>query len=256
MTSAGGLAPLGQGTSLPVSLLLSGPAGGVLAAADAAAAAGFLDVVTFDMGGTSTDVCLVRGGIPEPAGERHVAGFPVRMPSLDVHTIGAGGGSIASIDSGGALQVGPRSAGARPGPACYGHGGVEPTVTDANLVAGRLDRSAELPGIGLPRRRGGRGRARSSRRDGRRRDRGGRCRDGGGRSFGVGGSGCRSGRAGPRCVRGCGSAPRLCDRRGARHGGGGRAGSCRRLVGTGLPDGTASRSTWSAVGSVRPMIRG
>ena len=148
MTSAAGLVPIGRGAELPVSLLLSGPAGGVLAAASAALAAGFPDVVTFDMGGTSTDVCLVQSGIPAPAGERSVGGFPIRMPSLDVHTIGAGGGSIASVDAGGALQVGPRSAGARPGPACYGWGGEEPTVTDANLVAGHLDPDAELPGIG------------------------------------------------------------------------------------------------------------
>jgi len=148
MTSAGGLAEVERGAAVPVSLLLSGPAGGVLAAAAAAEAAGFPDVVTFDMGGTSTDVCLVQGGIPAPAGERTVGGFPIRMPSLDVHTIGAGGGSIAAVDPGGALQVGPRSAGARPGPACYGWGGEEPTVTDANLVAGRLDPDAELPGIG------------------------------------------------------------------------------------------------------------
>ncbi len=148
MTSGAGLTRIEQGAQLPVSLLLSGPAGGVLAAAAAAEAAGFPDVVTFDMGGTSTDVCLVQGGIPAPAGERSVGGFPIRMPSLDVHTIGAGGGSIAVVDTGGALQVGPRSAGARPGPACYGWGGNEPTVTDANLVAGRLDPAAELPGIG------------------------------------------------------------------------------------------------------------
>ncbi|WP_421119113.1 hydantoinase/oxoprolinase family protein [Aquihabitans daechungensis] len=145
---SGGLARLDRGADLPVSLLLSGPAGGVLAAAAAAHAAGFPDVVTFDMGGTSTDVCLVQGGIPAPAGERSVGGFPIRMPSLDVHTIGAGGGSIAAVDAGGALQVGPRSAGARPGPACYGWGGDEATVTDANLVAGHLDPAAELPGIG------------------------------------------------------------------------------------------------------------
>lgn len=148
MTSAAGLARIERGADLPVSLLLSGPAGGVLAAAAAAEAAGFGDVVTFDMGGTSTDVCLVQGGIPAPAGERSVGGFPIRMPSLDVHTIGAGGGSIAVVDAGGALQVGPRSAGARPGPACYGWGGDEATVTDANLVAGHLDPEAELPGIG------------------------------------------------------------------------------------------------------------
>ena len=149
MTSAGGLVPLDEGADRPVSLLLSGPAGGVLAGAAAALAAGFPDAVTFDMGGTSTDVCLVRGGAPEPAGERRVAGLPIRMPSLDVHTIGAGGGSIAHIDSGGALVVGPRSAGAEPGPACYGRGGSEPTVTDADLVLGRIPGGAAFPGLGV-----------------------------------------------------------------------------------------------------------
>jgi 5-oxoprolinase (ATP-hydrolysing) len=148
MTSAGGLVPVGRGAEVPVSLLLSGPAGGVLAAAAAADASGWPDAVTFDMGGTSTDVCLVQGGVPEPAGERTVGGFPIRQPSLDVHTIGAGGGSIARIDPGGALAVGPESAGAVPGPASYGLGGTRPTVTDANLVAGRLPAGAELPGIG------------------------------------------------------------------------------------------------------------
>lgn len=148
MTSAGGLTDLATASRFPVGLLLSGPAGGVLAGSAAAAASGYPDAVTFDMGGTSTDVCLVQGGVPEPAGERSVAGFPIRRPSLDVHTIGAGGGSIARIDPGGALQVGPRSAGAVPGPACYGHGGTEPTVTDADLVAGHLPEGVELPGIG------------------------------------------------------------------------------------------------------------
>jgi N-methylhydantoinase A/oxoprolinase/acetone carboxylase beta subunit len=110
---------------------------------------GFPDAVTFDMGGTSTDVCLVLGGQPAPAAEREVAGLPVRMPALDVHTIGAGGGSIARLDDGGALLVGPRSAGAVPGPACYGRGGTEPTVTDADLVAGRIPAGAAFPGMGV-----------------------------------------------------------------------------------------------------------
>ena len=123
MTSAGGLVALDAAADRPASLLLSGPAGGVRAGAAAAVAAGFPDAVTFDMGGTSTDVCLILDGVPAPAAERIVAGFPVRVPSLDVHTIGAGGGSIARIDSGGALVVGPESAGAVPGPACYGRGG-------------------------------------------------------------------------------------------------------------------------------------
>lgn len=148
MTSAGGLVPVTGAAETPAALLLSGPAGGVLAGAAAAVAAGFPDAVTFDMGGTSTDVCLVLDGRAAPAAERTVAGLPVRLPSLDIRTIGAGGGSIATIDSGGALTVGPRSAGARPGPACYGHGGTDATVTDADLVAGHLLPGTLLPGIG------------------------------------------------------------------------------------------------------------
>ena len=147
MTSAGGLVPLADAADRPAALLLSGPAAGVLAGAAAAVAAGYPDAVTFDMGGTSTDVCLVIDGQPEPAAQRSVGGLPVRLPSLDVHTIGAGGGSIARIDPGGALAVGPRSAGAEPGPACYGRGGTEPTVTDADLVAGRIPADAAFPGL-------------------------------------------------------------------------------------------------------------
>ncbi len=148
MTSAGGLVDLRDAADLPAALLLSGPAGGVLAAAEAARANGFPDAVTFDMGGTSTDVCLVLGGAPEPAQERTVAGFALRLPALDVHTIGAGGGSVAAIDPGGALVVGPESAGANPGPACYGRGGTRPTVTDADLVLGHIRADTVLPGIG------------------------------------------------------------------------------------------------------------
>src|SRR5437763_927884 len=148
MTSAGGLVPAGEAAELPVALLLSGPAGGVQAAAAAAAAAGFADAVSFDMGGTSTDVCLILGATPEPAPGRTAAGFPIRLPSLDIHTIGAGGGSIARIDAGGALAVGPRSAGADPGPACYGRGGTEPTVTDADLVLGRIPEDATFGDLG------------------------------------------------------------------------------------------------------------
>ena len=148
MTSAGGLLPVEIAAELPAALLLSGPAGGVRAAAAVATACGFPDAVSFDMGGTSTDVCLVRGGVPEPAPERLVAGFPIRLPALDVHTIGAGGGSVARIDSGGALTVGPQSAGAVPGPACYGRGGDAPTVTDADLVLGRIDPDATFPDLG------------------------------------------------------------------------------------------------------------
>lgn len=148
MTSAGGLIPVGAGARAAASLLLSGPAGGVRAAAEIAAACGFADAVSFDMGGTSTDVCLVRGRAPEPTSERNVAGFPIRLPALDVHTVGAGGGSIARLDAGGALVVGPRSAGAVPGPACYGRGGREPTVTDADLVLGRIPADSAFPDLG------------------------------------------------------------------------------------------------------------
>jgi N-methylhydantoinase A/oxoprolinase/acetone carboxylase beta subunit len=148
MTSAGGLLPAEAAADLPAALLLSGPAGGVRAGAAVAAACGFADAVTFDMGGTSTDVCLVLGGLPEPAAQRTAAGYPVRLPSLDVHTIGAGGGSIAALDPGGALVVGPESAGADPGPACYRRGGTAPTVTDADLLLGRIPADAALPGLG------------------------------------------------------------------------------------------------------------
>ena len=148
MTSAGGLVPVVDGGRAAASLLLSGPAGGVRAAAEIAAACGYADAVSFDMGGTSTDVCLIRGRVPEPTSERVVAGFPIRLPALDVHTVGAGGGSIARIDAGGALLVGPRSAGAVPGPACYGRGGEEPTVTDADLVLGRIPADSAFPDLG------------------------------------------------------------------------------------------------------------
>ncbi len=149
LTSAGGLVPIADAADVPAALLLSGPAGGVLAGAAAARADGFADAITFDMGGTSTDVCLVRGAVPEPAPGRLVAGFPIRLPSLDVQTIGAGGGSIARIDPGGALAVGPESAGAVPGPACYGRGGDVPTVTDADLVLGRIPADHPFPGLGV-----------------------------------------------------------------------------------------------------------
>jgi N-methylhydantoinase A/oxoprolinase/acetone carboxylase beta subunit len=151
MTSAGGLLPASAAAELPAALLLSGPAGGVRAGAVVAAANGFPDAVTFDMGGTSTDVCLILDGVPAPAAQRDVGGFTVRFPALDVHTIGAGGGSIARLDPGGALVVGPQSAGAEPGPACYGRGGNEPTVTDANLMLGRIPADAAFGGLRLDR---------------------------------------------------------------------------------------------------------
>ena len=144
MTSVGGLLDASTAAERPAALLLSGPAGGVRAAAAVAVACGYPDAITFDMGGTSTDVCLVLDGEPTLATTRHVGGYPVRFPALDIHTIGAGGGSIAHVDAGGALVVGPRSAGADPGPACYGRGGREPTVTDADLVAGRIPAGASF----------------------------------------------------------------------------------------------------------------
>jgi len=144
MRSSGGIATIEEAAGHAALILVSGPAAGVVAAERIAALAGVDDAIAFDMGGTSTDVCLVTGGRAGRADQRDVAGFPVRVPMVDIHTVGAGGGSIARRDSGGALRVGPRSAGASPGPACYGRGGTEPTVTDANLLLGRLP--ARLPG--------------------------------------------------------------------------------------------------------------
>jgi N-methylhydantoinase A len=143
MLSSGGVVPAEEAAAHPARLLVSGPAGGVVGAGLVARRAGFEDAIAFDMGGTSTDVCLLPGCRAERVSEREVGGLPVRLPSVDVHTVGAGGGSLVRRDAGGALRVGPESAGADPGPACYGRGG-GPTVTDANLLLGRLP--AELPG--------------------------------------------------------------------------------------------------------------
>jgi N-methylhydantoinase A len=146
MTSSGGTAGIAHAAAAPVQTLLSGPAAGVVAAGAVARSAGFDDAIAFDMGGTSTDVCLIRGGLPEVATSSQIAGLPFRTPAVGIHSVGAGGGSIAWIDVGGALRVGPRSAGADPGPACYGKGGQEPTVTDAHSVLGQLDPDRELGG--------------------------------------------------------------------------------------------------------------
>lgn len=146
MRSSGGLMSLEEAAALPAAILLSGPAGGVVAAAALGRALGRDHLIAFDMGGTSTDVCRIQGGRPEVAYERAVDGYPCRLPAVAVHTIGAGGGSLGWADAGGALRVGPRSAGARPGPACYGRGGTGATVTDAHLVLGRLDPSTPLAG--------------------------------------------------------------------------------------------------------------
>lgn len=146
MLSNGGTAPLEFAASNAATTVLSGPAGGAVAAVSVAERTGYSQAVAFDMGGTSTDICLVANGAVALAGERSIAGRPIALPSVDISTVGAGGGSIAWRDDGGALRVGPRSAGAHPGPAAYGHGGAEPTVTDANLMLGWLGDGAALAG--------------------------------------------------------------------------------------------------------------
>jgi N-methylhydantoinase A len=138
MRSSGGVAELEDAAAHPAVALVSGPAAGVVGAALVARRAGYENAISFDMGGTSTDVCLIVGGRAARTSEREVGGFPVRLPSVDLQTVGAGGGSIVWRDEGGAVRVGPESAGAEPGPACYGRGGTRPTVTDANLLLGRL----------------------------------------------------------------------------------------------------------------------
>jgi N-methylhydantoinase A len=145
--SNGGIISVAAARDVPVRTLLSGPSAGVMGAAWVAGAAGFESIITFDMGGTSTDVARVERGQPIIADERTIAGHPVRIPTLEIESVGAGGGSIAWVDSGGALKVGPESAGAHPGPACYGRGGIRPTVTDANVVLGRLSASHLLDGV-------------------------------------------------------------------------------------------------------------
>jgi N-methylhydantoinase A len=138
MRSSGGVATLEEAAAHPALALVSGPAAGVVGAAQIARQAGIEQAISLDMGGTSTDVCLIRDGEAGRAAEREVAGLPLRLPTVDLQTVGAGGGSIVWRDSGGALRVGPESSGAEPGPACYGRGGTRPTVTDANLLLGRL----------------------------------------------------------------------------------------------------------------------
>lgn len=138
MQSSGGIVSATTAAREPVRTVLSGPAGGVVGAFHVAQLAGFDRIIAFDMGGTSTDVSLVDAAGPRTTNEALVSGLPVSVPMLDIHTVGAGGGSLARFDSGGVLHVGPQSAGADPGPICYGRG-MEPTVTDANLVLGHLD---------------------------------------------------------------------------------------------------------------------
>jgi len=143
MLSSGGVASADEAAAHPATILVSGPAAGVVGAGLVARRAGFDDAIAFDMGGTSTDVCLLPGGRAARVAERDLGGLPIRLPTVDLHTVGAGGGSIVVRDAGGAIRVGPESAGAHPGPACYGAGGPA-TVTDANLLLGRLP--TELPG--------------------------------------------------------------------------------------------------------------
>src|SRR5205085_2807295 len=164
MQSSGGSISSAAAAREPVRTILSGPAGGVVGALNAARAAGHADIITFDMGGTSTDVALCVAGEIKTTNEATISALPVAVPVLDIHTVGAGGGSIARVDAGGSLRVGPESAGAQPGPACYGRG-TQPTVTDANLVLGRfggagglhacaLAASLRIPRVIVPRRPG------------------------------------------------------------------------------------------------------
>jgi N-methylhydantoinase A len=144
MQSSGGITALATAMREPVRTVLSGPAGGVVGAAATARGSGFENIIAFDMGGTSTDVSLVEGTI-KTASDAQIAGLPISVPMLDIHTVGAGGGSLARFDAAGVLRVGPESAGADPGPICYGRG-VQPTVTDANLLLGRLQPTKFLGG--------------------------------------------------------------------------------------------------------------
>ena len=146
VASSGGMMTTETARRLPIKTIFSGPAGGVSQACFMGAAAGVRDFITYDMGGTSTDVCLIRDLTPLTTSDGMIGAFPVKVPQLDMHTVGAGGGSIAWMDVDGSLQVGPRSAGAAPGPAAYGLGGTEPTVTDANVVLGRMAGRRRLGG--------------------------------------------------------------------------------------------------------------
>lgn len=145
--SSGGLMKVERAAQLPVRTALSGPAAGAVGASGAGALSAMGNVITLDIGGTSTDVCLIRDGKTALASTRDISGFRIRLPMVDIHTVGAGGGSIARIGNDGLMKVGPESAGAVPGPACYGRGGTLPTVSDANVVLGRLPK--ELAGGGL-----------------------------------------------------------------------------------------------------------
>ncbi len=144
--SNGGVIGFSTAAAMPVRTILSGPSTGVVAAQAVGELAGFPDIITFDMGGTSTDVALLKGGVCKLTSEANVHGYPLKAPMLDIHTVGAGGGSIAYVDSGGLLKVGPRSCGAFPGPVCYDKGNEEPATTDANVVLQTLNPTHLLAG--------------------------------------------------------------------------------------------------------------
>jgi N-methylhydantoinase A len=146
MTSNGGSLPVARVEAMPILSMLSGPAAGVIAAAHVGSAAGYRDLITCDMGGTSTDVCLVSGGQYGMTSEGRIGAFPIKIRQIDINSVGVGGGSIAALSMGGSLSVGPRSSGAVPGPCCYRRGGVEPTITDANVALGRLGVDRPLGG--------------------------------------------------------------------------------------------------------------
>ena len=236
MQSSGGVVDVGVAATAAAGCVLSGPAGGVVGAAHVAKASGYEDVLTFDMGGTSTDVAPVLGGEASTTTESVVAGVPIKLPMVDVHTVSAGGGSIAWADPGGALRVGPRSAGADPGPAAYGKGGEEPTVTDANLLLGYLGDGAELGGeltLSAEARRGRIADARQGARPRRARDRArrrarGQRRDGPGAAGDLGRARARPARVRARGLRRRRRAARLRAGRGARDPGRARAARRRR----------------------------
>jgi len=144
--SSGGLMSIERSRRFPIRTALSGPAAGAVGAVHMARLSGIPDVISLDMGGTSADVCLIRGYAAATIFNKWIEGYPVRIPAVDINAVGAGGGSVAWFDRDGLLKVGPQSAGANPGPACYGRGGVEATVTDANLVLGRLSPRGLLDG--------------------------------------------------------------------------------------------------------------
>ncbi len=148
MQSSGGVLSAGQVAAKPISTALSGPAAGVIGARAVGEAAGFKNLITLDAGGTSTDICLVEGGAPQLTTDASIGPFPVRLPMIDIRTVGTGGGSIAWVNREGRLKVGPQSAGASPGPMCYPDGGDAPTITDASAVLGRIP--PELIGGGIP----------------------------------------------------------------------------------------------------------